>query len=126
MTLFALNEEQARILGAVCEAVVPGSQAVAPVVYIDSVAAEMPPPQREALLGAISSLEPVLEAGESYLEEAQFMPAFQWVRALALEAYYSDFRPPGYAGPTAWDEIDFNSPLARRLDKDWSFLRCYR
>jgi len=126
VALFALNEEQARVLDAVCEAVVPGSRPVAPVVYIDSVAAEMPPPQREALLGAISSLEPVLSAGEVYLDEAQFTPAFQWVRALALEAYYSDFRPPGYAGPTAWDEIDFNSPLARRLDKDWSFLRCYR
>ena len=126
MTLFTLNEDEARILDAVCEAVVPGSRRVAPVVYIDSVAAEMPPPQREALLGAISSLEPVLEGGKAFLEEAQFAPAFQWLRALALEAYYSDFRPPGYVGPTAWDEIDFNSPLARRLDKDWSFLQCYR
>ena len=32
------------------------------------------------------------------------------VRALAVEAYYSDFVAPGARGPGAWDEIDFNSP----------------
>ena len=29
---------------------------------------------------------------------------------------------PGADGPGAWAEIDFNSPLATRLDKDWSYL----
>ena len=44
------------------------------------------------------------------------------MRALAIEAYYSDFVAPGREGPGAWQEIDFNSPLATRLDKDWSLL----
>ena len=44
------------------------------------------------------------------------------VRALAGEAFYSDFVAPGAPGPGAWDEIDFRPPLAARLDKDWSYL----
>ena len=44
------------------------------------------------------------------------------VRALAVEAFYSDFVAPGAPGPGAWEEIDFNSPLATRLEKDWSYL----
>ena len=40
-------------------------------------------------------------------------PAFALVRALAIEAYYSDFVAPGREAPGAWAEIDFNSPLAR-------------
>ena len=54
-------------------------------------------------------------------EQAQ-TPEFGFVRALAIEAYYSDFVAPGKDGPGAWEEIDFNSPLATRLAKDWSWL----
>jgi hypothetical protein len=39
-----------------------------------------------------------------------------------IEAYYSDFVAPGKEGPGAWAEIDFNSPQATRLAKDWSYL----
>ena len=49
-------------------------------------------------------------------------PDFLWVRALAIEAYYSDFVAPGAETTGAWAEIDFNSPLATRLAKDWSYL----
>ena len=42
--------------------------------------------------------------------------------SLMIEAYYGDFVAPGKEGPGAWAEIDFNSPLATRLDKDWSYL----
>ena len=49
-------------------------------------------------------------------------PEFAFVRALAIEAYYSDFVAPGREGPGAWAEIDFNTPLATRLAKDWSYL----
>jgi hypothetical protein len=44
------------------------------------------------------------------------------IRALAIEAFYSDFVAPGRDVDGAWKEIDFNSPLATRLDKDWSYL----
>jgi hypothetical protein len=44
------------------------------------------------------------------------------VRALACEAFYSDFVAPGAPGPGAWVEIDFAPPLAARLQKDWSYL----
>ena len=33
-------------------------------------------------------------------------PEFMTVRALACEAFYSDFVPPGAPGPGAWEEID--------------------
>ena len=49
-------------------------------------------------------------------------PAFLYVRALAIEAFYSDFVAPGVDATGAWEEIDFNTPLATRLAKDWSYL----
>jgi hypothetical protein len=45
------------------------------------------------------------------------------VRALCVEAFYSDFVAPDGAGPSAYEEIGFNaSPLAARVKKDWSYL----
>ena len=49
-------------------------------------------------------------------------PEFAFVRALAIEAFYSDFVAPGRDARGAWAEIDFNTPLATRLNKDWSYL----
>ena len=126
MTWFSLNPQQVQIVSAVCEAVVPGSAATGPVVYIDSVVAGMPPPQKAAFLASVDELEGVLTGGIPFLESVQFGGAFQWLRAMAIEAYYSDFGQPGYNGPTAWKDIDFNSPEALRLKKDWSFLRCFQ
>ena len=44
------------------------------------------------------------------------------VRALAIEAFYSDFVAPDGEGPTAWEEIDFRFPLASQIKHDWSYL----
>jgi hypothetical protein len=49
-------------------------------------------------------------------------PEFQMLRALAIEAYYSDFVAPGAEGPGAWEEIDFRFPLADQIKHDWSFM----
>src|SRR6185503_8065799 len=43
-------------------------------------------------------------------------------RGAAIEAFYSDFVAPGVDATGAWEEIDFNTPLATRLQKDWSYL----
>ncbi len=56
------------------------------------------------------------------LPEPEPTPDFFWVRALAIEAFYSDFVAPGVDATGAWAEIDFNTPLATRLAKDWSYL----
>ena len=56
------------------------------------------------------------------VEAAVGTPDFFWVRALAIEAFYSDFVAPGVEATGAWEEIDFNTPLATRLAKDWSYL----
>ena len=61
-------------------------------------------------------------AGDGEIAEHAATPEFFWVRALAIEAFYSDFVAPGVDATGAWAEIDFNTPLATRLAKDWSYL----
>ena len=119
--LETLDESRAKALEALCELIVPGSGRVGPVVYVDALLAGMPPPVREHALEAIDALAPASGSAEA-LAEHERTPEFAFVRALAIEAFYSDFVAPGREGPGAWAEIDFNSPLATRLNKDWSYL----
>jgi hypothetical protein len=120
--LKALDERRAAVLEPLCETIVPGSARVGPVVYIDAVLTRMPEPQREAAFAAIDALEPVANGGAEALRPVASTPEFQMVRALAVEAFYSDFVAPGAPGPGAYEEIDFVFPLASRIDKDWSYL----
>ena len=119
--LKTLDEPRAKALEALCELIVPGSSRVGPVVYVDALLAGMPPPVRDHALEAIDALAPAAGSAEA-LAGHERTPEFAFVRALAIEAFYSDFVAPGMAGPGAWAEIDFNSPLATRLHKDWSYL----
>ena len=120
--MHVLDEHTAEVVRSLCELIVPGSGRVGPEVYIDALLARMPDAQRGAALAAFGALEQPAAAGPQALAEHQFTPEFAMVRALACEAYYSDFVAPGAPGPGAWDEIDFKPPLAARLDKDWSYL----
>jgi hypothetical protein len=120
--LRVLDEQRAAAVEALCELIVPGSARVGPVVYVDALVAGMPPPVRDGALAAIDALAPAAAEGTDALAEKAQTPEFGFVRALAIEAYYSDFVAPGKDGPGAWTEIDFNSPLATRLAKDWSWL----
>ena len=101
----------------VCDLIVPGSSGVGPAVYIDAVLAAMPAEMRDYALGAFESL-----AAADDLAEHERTPEFAFVRALAIEAYYSDFVAPGRDAPGAYADIDFNSPLALKVRKDWSFM----
>jgi hypothetical protein len=107
-----LDDEAARTVEGVCDAIVPGSARVRPAVYLDAVLARMDEPLRTATLSAFSAVA----GGE------RGTPDFFQVRALAIEAFYSDFVAPGVEAEGAWSEIDFNTPLATRLAKDWSYL----
>ena len=120
--LRTLDERRAAALETICELIVPGSSRVGSVVYVDAVLTGMPPAARHHALAAIDALAPAAEAGVEALAAHERTGEFAFVRALAIEAYYSDFVAPGKEGPGAWAEIDFNSPLATRLDKDWSYL----
>jgi hypothetical protein len=122
MTLRTLDAGRAEALGVLCELIVPGSSRVGPVVYVDALLTEMPPPVREGALAAIDALAPAAAEGADALAQHERTPEFGFVRALAIEAYYSDFVEPGRDATGAWAEIDFNSPLATRLAKDWSYL----
>lgn len=111
-----LDDTRAEKLAALCEAIVPGSSRVGPVVYIDAVLARVPPPVRDGALASIDALDP------ARLGEQEQTPEFALVRALAIEAFYSDFVAPGRDAEGAWAEIDFAPPAAQRLRKDWSYL----
>jgi hypothetical protein len=114
--LQVLDAETAQVVERVCDAIVPGSARVQPAVYIDALLAHMEDGQRAAALAAFATVAdggPAAHAGT---------PDFLWVRALAIEAFYSDFVAPGADVTGAWTEIDFNTPLATRLAKDWSYL----
>ena len=122
MELRALDPHRAEALEKLCELIVPGSSRVGPVVYIDALLTGMPAEARGGALASIDALAPAAASGADALAEHERTPEFGFVRALAVEAYYSDFVAPGKEGPGAWSEIDFNSPLATRLKKDWSWL----
>jgi hypothetical protein len=113
--LQVLDAETARLVEGVCDAIVPGSARVQPAVYIDAVLAHMDDGTRAAALASFAALADGLEAHVG-------TPEFLWARALAIEAFYSDFVAPGLDVEGAWAEIDFNTPLATRLAKDWSYL----
>jgi hypothetical protein len=117
-----LDDRRAAALEALCELIVPGSSAVGPVVYVDALIAGMPPEARQHALASIDALAPAAAKGAEALAEQAHTPEFAFVRALAVEAYYSDFVAPGRDAPGAYADIDFNSPLARRIHKDWSFM----
>jgi hypothetical protein len=120
--LRTLDAGRAEAMEALCELIVPGSGRVGPVVYVDAILTNMPPLIRDEALAAIDKLAPAAAEGSEVLAEHVFTGEFATVRALAIEAFYSDFVAPGLDVDGAWKEIDFNSPLATRLDKDWSYL----
>ena len=118
-----LDDQKAAVVRSLCELMVPGSARVWPEVYLDALLARMPAEDRGAALAAFDALAPAARAGTAEaLNPHLFTPEFMLVRALACEAFYSDFVAAGAPGPGAWSEIDFAPPLAARLDKDWSYL----
>ncbi|MCD6672970.1 MAG: hypothetical protein LT106_08940 [Burkholderiaceae bacterium] len=80
----------------------------------------MPAGAREDALRAIDALSGARSADA--LAPRARTPEFAVVRALAIEAFYSDFVAPGSKGPGAWTEIDFEPPRAVDLERDWSYL----
>jgi len=111
-----LDAETERMIEGVCDAIVPGSARVRPAVYIDALLARMDEGARAATLDAFA------EVARGEIADHLFTAEFMQVRALAIEAFYSDFVAPGVDAVGAWAEVDFNTPLATRLAKDWSYL----
>lgn len=120
MAMKVLDERRVKIVVTLCELMVPGSGRVGPEVYIDAVLAAAQQDQREAALKAVDALADAHNA--QALAVHANTPGFALVRALAVEAFYSDFVAPGRAGPNAWAEIDFQPPRAADLERDWSYL----
>jgi hypothetical protein len=120
MGLRALDTDKGMRVRELCDAIVPGSAAVGPEVYVDALLARMPEPE---LLAALADLDAALAALErDELAAIAATPAFARARALAIEAFYSDFVAAGAPGPGAYRRIGFEFPLADRVRKDWSYL----
>jgi hypothetical protein len=117
-----LDATRAVQVRSLCELIVPGCERVGAEVYVDALLARMTPAARDDALAAFDTLAAAAEHDGSALATHVLTPAFQLVRALACEAFYSDFVAPGAAGPGAWQEIDFAPPVATRFVKDWSYL----
>ncbi len=122
MALQSLTEEQAAALERFCEVVVPGSARVGPAIYIDALLARMPAAAREQFVQSIGELGELARGGADALAPHAHSPGFLGLRALACEAFYSDFVAPGRDATGAWDEIDFHPRAAAFLQKDWSYL----
>jgi hypothetical protein len=120
--LQVLDEQQAAQVRSVCELIVPGCERVGAEVYIDAILARMDDDTRAFAVGAFASLADCVPGGEEALRQRQFTPEFGLARAMACEAFYSDFVAPGATGPGAYEEIGFRFPLADRINKDWSYL----
>jgi hypothetical protein len=114
--LQVLDADAASTVRRVCDAIVPGSARVGPEVYVDALLARMDEGTRGAAIAAFATVAEGETGDHAGTQE------FAWVRALAIEAFYSDFVAPGSDATGAWEEIDFNTPLATRLRKDWSYL----
>lgn len=115
-----LGMEEAERVRSLCEALVPGSAAVGPEVYVDALVDELPEAERPA---AVADLERVATAAEQGgLATLAGTPAFERARAMAVEAYYSDFVAVEATGPGAYRRIGFSFPLADMVRKDWSFM----
>jgi hypothetical protein len=122
MALQSLTEEQAAALERFCEVVVPGSARVGPAIYIDALLARMPAAARAHFVESIGELGELARGGAAALAPHAHSPGFLGLRALACEAFYSDFVAPGRDATGAWDEIDFHPRAAAFLQKDWSYL----
>jgi hypothetical protein len=114
--LQVLDADTARTVEQVCDAIIPGSARIRPAVYVDALLARMDEGTRAAAIEAFATV------GKDGIAAHVGTPEFGWVRALAIEAFYSDFVAPGVDAQGAWAEIDFKTPLATRLKKDWSYL----
>lgn len=121
-TLRVLDAERAAAFERICELIVPGSAPARPVVYVDALLAGMPAPVRDGFVAAIDELGEVARGGHDALAQRAATPEFLGLRALAIEAFYSDFVAPGSDAAGAWSEIGFHPPVARYLRKDWSYL----
>jgi hypothetical protein len=117
-----LDNGRASALADLCEAIVPGSARCEPISYIDAKLAEVDEGVRAAALEAIDALVQAADKGPDGVADLVSTPEFLMIRALAIEAYYSDFVAPGAEGPGAWEEIDFRFPLASQIVHDWSYL----
>ena len=120
--LRTLDDGQAEALERLCDVIVPGCARVGPAVYIDAILVQMPEAVREHVIASIESLGEVAQGGAQALAAHSHSPDFLHLRALAVEAFYSDFVAPGRDVTGAWDEIDFHPPAAAALHKDWSYL----
>ena len=119
--MHVFDDRTARVVRDLCDLIVPGSARVWPELYVDAILARADEDDLAAALACIEALAPAAGSSEALATRAG-TPEFALVRAMAVEAFYSDFLAPGAPGPSAYAEIDFTIELASRIRHDWSYL----
>jgi hypothetical protein len=119
--MHVFDDRTAGLVRDLCELIVPGSARVWPELYIDATLARADDDDRATALACIEAMAPSAGSSEALAAKAG-TPEFALVRAMAVEAFYSDFLAPGAPGPSAYEEIDFTIELASRVKHDWSYL----
>jgi hypothetical protein len=119
--MHVFDDRTAGLVRDLCELIVPGSARVWPELYIDATLARADDDDQAAALACIEALAPAAGSSAALAAKAG-TPEFALVRAMAVEAFYSDFLAPGAPGPSAYEEIDFTIELASRVKHDWSYL----
>ena len=120
MTYKLLDARRAARFEALCELMIPGCSRTGPAVYTDAALAKAPPELQQAALRAIDALAGATTAAALAAHERS--AEFALLRALAVEAFCSDFVAPGALGPGAWAEMGFEVPRPVDLERDWSWL----
>jgi hypothetical protein len=119
--MHVFDDRTAKVVRDLCDLIVPGSARVWPEFYVDAVLARADEDDRAGALACIEALAGSAGSAQALAAHAA-TPEFAFVRALAVEAFYSDFLAPGAPGPSAYAEIDFTIELASRIKHDWSYL----
>lgn len=98
-----LGAGEAAVVTRVCELLVPGSAAARPDRYLAATLSALSPAEEDAVHAAIGVMAGV--AGPPALARVAGSAAFDRLRSLAIEAFYSDHAPPGRRGPDRADVV---------------------
>jgi Gluconate 2-dehydrogenase subunit 3 len=149
---YFLSEGEGRFFEALCETIVPegkdpaedpGALTVGGLSYIDSSLWDMSPGRQEYFRQSIGLVEDLSRAlfsrnfcgldqpqrtrilKELYLNPKTREQMFD-LRSIVLEAFYSDFHIPNYAGMTGWQYVHFGGKRISDVKKDWTFLKVWK
>jgi hypothetical protein len=149
---YFLSDEEYRFFEVLCETIVPegadskkepGALTVGGMHYIDSSLSDFPKERQDYFREAVRLLNELCierfsnefselrreqrdEALKGFYSNHLTREKMFDLRSIVLEAFYSDYRDPEYAGTTAWEFVDFGGKRISDVKKDWRFIRIWK